>query len=446
MKNPMIGARRLKSVTIIELLVGLSLGVLLLGIMVYVWTTSQRIVTETTDRLVVYQRLRQVIDQIERDVANIVRTTDMEFFDDKPDGAGNGHYDLASGSAAEELPLLRESDSFHLDTDSQSPVDANLADGPNRNLNSVPYFFAPLLYRPTSYPPVPNYDIGADVTAHRRDELYFRTFAQINGESRPALVHYRLRVSQGKEERPTLQRRVSYVDYTTPSPTPQTRTDDLAEGVTDLEFAMFYKESRIFDRGQFLDAKQARSVDDQGNALIPGLDQQYNSTAVSMVYAGEAIIENTLQNGVWMRPLNDKIQFGAVRPGDRFYLYDAEDDDNGGGSVPLSDLFGQRYVTVEQIIALQDTNAALGAQSSKIFVKFVEPIEFAVLQDALGSEVTNTVTEFGDPDLRRTIYSTFQVKFRVGFLPGAFRMRMKFRDFRKRRLIPFERVIRVLNS
>jgi prepilin-type N-terminal cleavage/methylation domain-containing protein len=437
--------------TLIELMVAMALGVVLIGIMVSVWTTSQKIMSRTTDNIAIFQNLRTVLDTIEKDVSNVVRTTDMEFFDDKN---GNSHYDLIPTIAdAEEIPSLRDNELFYIDTDSTgagSP-DPALPDGLGRDLNAVPYFFAATLVRHSNYPKVVGWDNDEDVSSnngHRRDEFYFRTFSLIGGESRPVMVHYRLRIPEQNPQRPTLLRTITFIDRSTDTPIASPpRVDELADGVTDLEFAMFYKESRIHDRGQYLDAKQLRQVDSVTNkAAVPGLEQQFNATACSLVYSGDAFIENTRENGIWLRPADEKIQFGAVRPGDRFYLYDAEDDDGTANNTALAADFGRKFLTVEQIIALQPSGGTLGDTVSKIFIKFVEPIDFSVLGTGLGGEPTETVTEFGESDKKRTIYQQFKVKFRVGFLPGAFRVQFKYRDFRARRLKPFTRVIRVLGS
>ncbi|MDF1666805.1 MAG: hypothetical protein P1V97_33955 [Planctomycetota bacterium] len=408
--------------------------------------------SSTTDNILVYQNLRTVLDTIERDIANVVRTTDMEFFEDKN---GNGHYDLSNvPDDAEEIVGLRGNELFYVDTKPDAGAgapDSSLPDGLSRDLNAVPYFYAPTLVRHSNYDGVVGWDNEADnslIDGHRRDEFYFRTFTLIRGESRPVMVHYRLRIPDNNPQRPTLLRTVSFINRSTDTPFAEPpRIDELADGITDLEFEMFYKESRIHDRGQFLDAKQLRAVDSgpPPKAVVPGLENQFNATAVSLYYTGDAIIENTRENGVWLRPEDTNFQFGAVRPGDRFYLYDAEDDDGNGNDTELAAQFGRKFLTIEQIIALQPTGNTLGSGESKIFIKFVETIDFSVLA-GLAGEATTTVTEFSEPDKKRTIYQSFKVKFRVGFLPGAFKVKFKYRDFRARRLKPFSRVIRVLGS
>lgn len=437
--------------TLIELMVSISLGVILIGIMVFVWTTSQQVMSRTTDKIAVYQNLRNILDIVEKDVANVVRTTDMEFFNDRNN---NAHYDFTNTPGSEEeYPTLRGNDDFFVDPAPADAVqDASLPDGGGQDLNLVSYFYAPTLYRPTNYGPVANFDpapVDGDpesVISHRRDEFYFRTFALVDGESRPTMIHYRLNVPDGAQQRPTLTRRVTYVDNTVNPPVPvPPRVDELAEGITDLEFYVFYKESRIFDRGQFLDARGMRAINtsvDPNRPFIPGLEAQYNAPAVSLYYSGDAIIERSAENGIWLRPVDENIQFGAVRPGDRFYLYDAVDDDNQPG-VGLDTQFGTKFLTVSQIIALQSDSDTLGSNSSKVFIKFVEPIDFSRLTVGLGSEVNQNITDYGRT---RKVFQSFQCKFRVGFLPGAFKVRFKYRDFRDRRLIPFERVVRVLNS
>jgi hypothetical protein len=437
------------AMTLVELAVSLALGIVLIGIMVTVWTTSQKIMARTTDNIAIYQNLRTVLDTIERDIANVVRTTDMEFFDDRN---GNSHYDFTSVPAnAEEIAGLRGNELFYVDTGAVGAGAPNglLPDGLGRDLNSVPYFFAPTIFKPTNYPIVSGWDDSTDpsiASGHRRDEFYFRTFALIKGESRPVMIHYRLRIPENNPQRPTLLRTVSYIDRSgnTPIAAPP-RVDELADGITDLEFAIFYKESRIFDRGQFLDAQNLREVNPvTQRAAVPGLENQFNTRAVSLYYTGTAIVENTRENGVWMRPEDVKIQFGAVRPGDRFYLYDAQDDDGNGNNTTLAGEFGRKFLTVEQIIALQQSGDNLGSEGSLVFIKFVEPIDFSVLS-GLSGEPTTIKTEFNG-EKKRTIYQSFRVNFRVGFLPGGFRVQFKYRDFRGRRLIPFSRQIRVLGS
>lgn len=449
-----------RAYTLIELLVSLALGVILIAIMVFVWDTSQRIVADTTDKVEIYQRLRSILDIFERDIANVVRTHDMEFFVDK---SGNRHYDLVTtpGSEEEFPQAVRGADWFYQDPNA-SNISGALPDGLPANLNGVPYFYAPVLYSPTEYPNVPEFDIDPTDT-HRRDEFYFRSFSLINGESQPVMIHYSLRLSPTNPERPTLMRRISYVNRSTGAPQIVRREDELADGVCDLEFAMFYKESRIFDRGQFLDGRQARSIDTTvtpNRPIIPGLEAQFNSAAVSLFYSGSGIIERTREYGVIMRPIDadNAFQYGAVRPGDKVFLFDAEDDHNRtnppyGDDTSTADepllkaRFGQREFTIEQLIALQTTAGpvVLGANDSRIFIKFAEEIDFQNLTAPLLGEPPENNKDAGT-GYERDVYQDFRVGYRIGFLPGAFRVRFKYRDFRKRRIIPFERVVRVLGS
>jgi uncharacterized protein (TIGR02599 family) len=81
---------RSRALTLIEVLVSVSLGTILIGIITFVWMQSSRIVSETVERLEIYQSLRTVLDTVERDLSNASRTVDMEFFDDKD---GNGRFD-----------------------------------------------------------------------------------------------------------------------------------------------------------------------------------------------------------------------------------------------------------------------------------------------------------------------------------------------------------------
>ena len=56
--------------------VRLSVAAILLGVVVFVWIQSNKIFTVTVNRLETYQRLRNVLDVMERDLANTKRTVD----------------------------------------------------------------------------------------------------------------------------------------------------------------------------------------------------------------------------------------------------------------------------------------------------------------------------------------------------------------------------------
>lgn len=447
-----------RAVTLIELMVSLALGAILIGVIVFVWTTSQKIVSRTTDKIVIYQNIRNILDTMEKDISNVVRTSDVEFFTDVN---GNGFYDQSTTSPEEYGPLRARvgssPDALFLAPNSVDAADPKPTAGANDSskpdtggdLNSVPYFFAPVLYSPPLYPGVPNFDppeLLQPNAGHRRDEFYFRSFAVVEGRSRPVLSHYRLRVPANFPQRPTLIRNLAWIDYRQNPPRPVNRRDDLAEGVADLEFDMFYKESRIFDHGQFIDAFEARQVT-AGRAAIPGLDNQFNQTAIQLCYFGNGMIENTRENGVWFRAMDDDVQFGAVRPGDKLLLFGATDEPGDGSinNAALGTAFGTRSLTIEQIIAVQPLGGGFGSNESRIFIKFKEALDIEALLPALGGENIIYEQPFG-AESRRTIFQQFQIQYRLGFLPGAFRIRLKYRDFRERRLIPFERIVRVLGS
>ena len=64
------------------LLVAVALNVILIGVMTFVWIQSNKIFSTQLNRIETYQRVRVIMDTMERDLANTQLTTDMEFFTD----------------------------------------------------------------------------------------------------------------------------------------------------------------------------------------------------------------------------------------------------------------------------------------------------------------------------------------------------------------------------
>ena len=70
--------------TLVELMVAMALMMILTGSVVFIFMQAQEIFLTVDARVQVYQYARYSFDQMERDLANIVHTRDMEFFNDQP--------------------------------------------------------------------------------------------------------------------------------------------------------------------------------------------------------------------------------------------------------------------------------------------------------------------------------------------------------------------------
>jgi prepilin-type N-terminal cleavage/methylation domain-containing protein len=367
--------------TLIELLVSIALGTLLIGIVTFVWMQSNRIFSSTVNNLEAYQRLRAVLDLIERDLANTNRAVNMEFYVDN--NPANGRRDdaeqLLSHSPPGSGPLAAGSpaNSIRVPVDPIDPlVVANKPefcedDNPqNVGFSSLPYFYAPTIFSPPPYE-IPEGDGYLEDRSYWRDEVYVRTFATTpGGGSVPAMVHYRL-VPQA-DGRSSLRRRVWWTDPTgavvrpAPGVNATDRTAMMASGICDLKFGFFFRPSTAAggsstegiwyhvgcpvsnDAGKLRNSDEERGI--RTATAVGGISEQHENlaqfggaNAVSFFYEGHARMEYTDGGTPLLRTITSvddpapsaanmglytNFDFPGVRPGDKIYLYDARDDDD----------------------------------------------------------------------------------------------------------------------
>jgi len=517
-----------KALTLVELLVAVGLGVILISVITFVWLQSNRIFTTTLHRLEAYQRLRTVLDIMERDLANTNRTVDMEFYIDKN---GNGHYDgggppdeepligpVATGSPAEVFPSSGGYDgAFRAPSDPNDPVflasaaefqeDTTPANGNNAGFSRWPYFYAPVIFSPPPYRI--EVDVYTDVRHYWRDEIYVRTFAMVDGVNRPAMVHYRL--FHGVDGRSSLRRRIWYLNGdgaiilpTSGSDRPTDRVSMLVSDIADLKVGFYFKKTPTEGDGYWYHVGDAVDVPNSGNrpgqtleqldqnagwwgaldgapgtpAGAPPLgdgpgalsSQHYNNgfgqfgdpatadtgaNAVSFFYEGFARVElamgvtrlRTIDEANWVTDpaasppapaasQYNNFGFEGVRTGDKIFVYDALDDDTDNAVSGVREpgvSFEDRVFTVDAVTADDATWVA---------VQFEEPINwFRLRRRWLGNE---TVTAMTNPN--RDLQSSFTCGYRVGFLPAAFRVVLSIDDKFNKKILPMERVIRLLQQ
>ena len=560
-----------RGLTLVELLIAVALGVILVGVISFVWMQSNRIFTSTVNRLETYQRLRVLLDTVERDLANTARTVEMEWYDDTDDnGFWNSGDQLVTHGGAPFNPATANAPAYRTPLDASDPLvimgDTNEFAADIATFNSFTYFFAPFVLSPVPY----TIDVEDYLTERQywRDEVMVRTFALADGVNRPAIVHYRL-VQPAAGQRSVLRRRMWYLNDAGQMIAPPGGTDRvslLANDVCDFKVGFFFKESagsqtgssqangfwyevghdanggptgslptadpldRLLyaDRDQgyldALDGPQALSLQhtnangngfprqfinpnnpddlngvadyncvaffyhgvarielDQGRALLRTIDQLNRpqpTTNAPGIYpaagygwggteeptAGRANLgydatpETTYTN----------FDFPGVRPGDKVFLYDATDDDGSwldtvldrdvNGNTILDDpaapgMAGLNFPNQEYTVEVISSD---GTQQY-IAIRLVEPINFFRLRRHwLAIEPPYDISIPGyDPNIpgsggannhgpNRTVQASFNVRYRVGFLPAAFRVRLSIDDKFNRKVLPMERVIRLI--
>ncbi|MBX3465931.1 MAG: prepilin-type N-terminal cleavage/methylation domain-containing protein [Planctomycetes bacterium] len=483
--------QRRRGFTLIELLVAVALGTILIGVITFVWVQSTRIFSSTVNNLEGYQRLRSVLDLIERDLANTSRTVNMEFFQD---ANGNGYWDtgealLASGPVnTPALPAGSPAGSFRRPADPTDPIFGETefceADrGGNVGFSNWPYFSAPLIFSP------PTYEITNDAylegRRYWRDEIYVGSSVGVRGSSVPGLVHYRL--VQGADGRSTLRRRVWFLNGQGGIVHPNQgveATDQvslMAAGICDLKFGFFFTRDadtagswyHVGDTNPASDPL-LRSDEERGirSAVHPtgGISSLHaNRTqfggingpnAVMFMYEGAARIENADETGVVLRTIDPvtaaagtgytNFDFPGVRPGDKIYLFEAQDDD---GSYVTPPGFGDGRManngTVNRFPDRTFTVDALPRPDGFLHIKLREQINFFQLgrRWLIGSsgvgEPVQTVS-VGGPS--RTVRGSFNVRYRVAFLPPAFLVRLSIDDKFNKKVHQIERVVRLLQQ
>jgi prepilin-type N-terminal cleavage/methylation domain-containing protein len=228
--------RRRPGFTLVELMVAMALMMILTGSVVFIFIQAQKIFATVDARVQVYQYARYAFDQMERDLANVLRSSDMEFYNDKPPPDGRqGRYD-----PGEEIPISHAED------------------------NDAIYNHSFTLREPDLY-------TGVDQEKHRHDSIYFKTVTSAGGDTSAALVEYAL-VDLDKE-RPKLVKRVwkvTSVDTSTPTrpkyqingsvnPSPDQALpvkQDLCLYTIDARFELFVRNRRLDQAPDFYDCER----------------------------------------------------------------------------------------------------------------------------------------------------------------------------------------------
>ena len=394
--------RRGKGFTLIELLVAMALMTILTGSVVFIFIESQEIFTTVDARVQVYQYVRYAFDQMERDLANVVKSSNMEFFNDYPPPTGNpGRFDQG-----EEIPITGK-------------------DNPPAAATMYHYAFTMRSREPyTRFDPT----LKTDVT-YARDSIYFKTVIEELGGTTTALVEYAL--ADTDQERPRLVKRVwrvTGVDNSNPL-VPRYEVNN-GEQVKDRDLCLYAVEARFelmartrrrhqaplfYDTQGFLDppayGNLPRAFDRTRNWLPSPdkmmqtfYDERHDPDSV-MPDLGEF---HPAENGLFRT--QRFFTFPMLREGDQIFI-------SGGG------LVGKLY-TIKAFVRPDGTPFTVTDPNDQFRIQLEEKIEWP---SASAGQV-------------------LQVKYQAAWLPPALRATVKVKDGKSKEVRTAQRVFKILSS
>lgn len=277
----MFDGRTSRGFTLVELLIALGLMAILVTAVSQVFATAQQVFGETDAKVLLYQNVRIMFDQMERDLNNAENTYQMEFFDDT--SPNNGVYD--AGEEKAELETYDYGATF---------TQATYTDREN--------------------------------VVHRADEMYFRTLTTFRGKTRVVLVHYKLRYEDdsGNVIRlPVLERKLRYVEDSDGGNV--TLNDEWEIGgrynyLADFQVQPFYSDRRERMQGQYWSPKPLADTGEDRHELW-----RYGSTENTVVGIyrglnndGTLLYDAFLESHYLVSTTNNR--FGLLSPGDKMLV------------------------------------------------------------------------------------------------------------------------------
>jgi prepilin-type N-terminal cleavage/methylation domain-containing protein len=390
--------------TLIELLVAMALMTILTGSVVFIFMQSQKIFLTVDARVQVYQYARYAFDQMERDLANVIRSSDMEFYDDIPSLPGGriGRFDQG-----EEIPIRRAEDSDAF------------------------YNHALTLRQPRLYTGV------NDQVQYRHDSIYFKTVTVAGNTTAAALVEYAM--VDVDRERPKLVKktwRVTGIDTTNPTrlryqindsrgDQAQPIVQDLCLYTVEARFELFLRNKRRGTTGEYYSCEQMITPPTpnapfeayKNDAVLPG-----DLSVATYYHPGHNVVRTQPDLGILdpseggpnkggLFHTEDYFTFPMLAEGDRIYVW-------GSGS--------PREYTIEKFCKADGSAwSPVTDTASELRIKFKEPIDWP--------------TTGGVPTT-----SQVRVSWDAAYLPPALRATLRIKDGKSFETRSIQRVFKIL--
>ena len=382
---------RAASFTIVELMVAMALMIILTGIIVYIFGKTREIALYTEAQAQVFQNARYAMDLMGRDIASIIKTIDMEPFEDKEDPntrIRNGHYD-------------------------HGERDFHARGGPWEDR----YDFSLTIHQ-GFYD-----DLQFDDIVHNADSIYMKTIASEKGRPTDAFVTYYLDETQ--EKRPILKRRFERFDRDKMEMQPDpARVEDVCYFVTDFKVEFYYidyRNSPTKPRGPGtwltpLEAQRRGILDPDGDPATFVFNYHYDDRIrerldLNASGPGKLIVDASKgYQATFVTKQN--FPFPQLVPGDKIFIYGQTPKIPPGNQIPwLSD----QELTIAEIT--ESTQQIL----------FLERV------------IIQPTSEQPPPPI-------LNCNYRVAFLPAAFRITLRVKDQRADAIRTIQRVFRVMGG
>ena len=375
-----------KGFTLGELLVAIALMLIIVLQLQIIFSGSRRLF-ESADALVqVFQNARIALDMVERDLANAVKTDQMEFFNDRVDQTyGYGFFNADLNEQADDLQ-------------------GGYFDG-------EPYVYALAAKQPKPYTPPETKQGGP----YRKDSLYFRSYSSVGGQPKDLLIEYFLWTGDFDENprrRPVLRRMVTElegVDGATGKAIIKKHDPvDVCYYVQEFKIELFVPDRAGGGLGRFYSPKEAvvGGEPPAGDPRPPEIERLGSGDLYGLMCAerGRGLFDKDTGILTVNAPLR---RLGA---GDRLYVLTEPITSSGTGGARTD---FNSYLRIRAVDRTQPT------------VPKVEFVEQAVVLDKIGSHGAATV----------------QVDWRGGWLPSALRVTLRIMDARSREVRTIQRIV-----
>jgi prepilin-type N-terminal cleavage/methylation domain-containing protein len=390
------GGREDAGFTLVELMIAIGLMLIIMLQLNIIFNQSRQIFLAADAMVQVYQNARSALDLMERDIANMAKTSQMEFFADKEKDWGKGIY---------------------------NPEEGETISGPSgvnpRFFEGVPYVYALSIRQNAKYTPKEAKEGGP----YRRDGLYFRTVTAVDGKPAEALVRYDLYIGEQPEnplKRPILQRTLWEVDRVGAGGVPQVKkhdTMDVCYYVQDFQVELFLRDKRRRGVGRFYSAEEATVHPPTADAAPPrlfryGAGDVFGVMCVSKNEQQAPGVLSTADATLTIADRQDRLPMLAA--GDLMYVITRPDA--GGQREDFGGMLRIKRIT-------PDPNKGT----------IVEFDQSPIMIEKMANKRKNGTT-------------TIECDWRAGWLPPALRITMKVKDWRSLEVRTIQRIFQILRT